>query len=169
MVYATLEEVIEQDKDTYFKLIENGTSKEGIYSEESVYKAIKLGLIQIKYLRASDEYGKVIIESGFCIRNVRCLMDLEAKEEKKEAKKKQSRKKPTKRKPTLETLRKQIATLEKQMEKTTDSSKRADIRDKIIIKRREICKLQNIETSNVNNIYSHVHKTKRKGKVVQVG
>lgn len=167
MVYATLEEVIEQDKDTYFKLVENGTHKEGIYSEESVYKAIKLGLIQIKYLRASDEYGKVIIESGFCIRNVRCLMDLEVKEEKKE--KKQSRKKPTKRKPTLEILRKQIETLVKQMEKTTDSTKRADIRDKIIRKRREICKLQHIETSNVNNIYSHIHKTQRKGKVVQIG
>lgn len=167
IVYATLKEVIEQGNEKQFKLADNQTLKEATYSEEAVYKAVSKGLIEIKYLTVSSEYGKVLTDPKFYMDQLRA--QIKAEEEAREKRESAKSKKRTKHKPNLETLRKQIATLERQLERSMDSNKRADIRDKIIRKRREICKIQHIDTSNINNIYSHVHKTKKRGKALQVG
>lgn len=179
MVYATLRNVIEQSDKRNFTLVEKGKSKEITYKEEAVYNAIKNGLISIEYLTISDKPGIVIVDNRFYINRLSKRQQVEKQQIEIEfvssARKVFEPDKPKKtntkkhKAETVEKLVKRIEYLEKKLQTITDKEKRADIRDEIIVKRRKLCEVQNIETSNPNNIYVHLHKTKDRNKVIQVG
>lgn len=158
MVKAKLIDIIDQNDIRYFKIMEYGTMKTGTYSENDVYRAISKGLIQIKDLSISNKTDKVTVSPRFLASKIHAgSVEVEMCK---------SNKKKLGAKEKLET---DIRRLEKKLESTTNNERKLDIKDEIIRKRRELCKLKGIETDNPNNIYTRLHKRMNRNKNIQVG
>ena len=151
MVYAKVIDIKQDKKVKIFVLQEVGTAKISRYSEKDVYNAIQSGLIQIEYL-SIDHYRPfvVLVDPMYYVNQLhKPYKDVTYTTSNKKAKKSNS--KTVK----IDRLRREVNTLEKKLEEAKkNGSNTSDIRDKLIVKRRELCKLQNIETDIETNIYS---------------
>lgn len=134
MIYATYisHKINTNGWITSIVIKEDNTGLEMEVPSNQVIKAIKDKKIKIKYIKLS-EWDEIIINKKTSSKSG------------KEAK--------------VKKLRNEIERLEQRCNEVQHNEKRLELRDKIIVKRRELLELMNIETSYVNNIWSIPYKS----------